>query len=252
MKVGLMLPTFAEDPSAALDVARLVDARGLDGVFCFDHLWPMGSPGRPALWSFGVLAAVAAVTDRVSIGPLVARIDLFPEDELVDLFATLAAIAGLDRVIAALGAGDRLSAAENLAYGLARRPADERLAMVARVADRLRALSIVTWIGGNSPAVAGLAASHADAHNVWQMEAGEDESPVTWAGQVLVGRDGAELADLQARFGERDGLLSGTVDEVAARLSGLRATWCVCAPLDYLAQPTRAAETVCLVSERVM
>ncbi|MHB8463669.1 MAG: hypothetical protein ACYDH6_05975 [Acidimicrobiales bacterium] len=259
MRVGIMLPTFTTDLAAALDVARVAESGDLDGVFAFDHLWPMGSPGRPALWSFSVLGAIAAVTERVAMGPLVARIDLLPEDELVRAFTTLAAIVGRTRVIATLGAGDNLSAQENLAYGLAREPVAARLAMIGRVADRLRGEHIETWIGGGSPRVAALADAHADAHNVWGVDGGvittlregDGHVPLTWAGQVLIGRDEDEVAALRARFGMRDGLVSGTVAQVASHLGALGTPWCVCAPLDYIEQPVRAAETVCLVAEAV-
>lgn len=258
-RVGVMLPTFSSDPGPALATARAAEIGGLDGVFAFDHLWPMGNPGRPALWSFGILGAVVARTERIVVGPLVARIDLLPEDELVRTFAGLAMMAGTDRVIAALGAGDNLSAGENVSYGLRRAPVAERLAMLTRVADRLRAHGIVTWMGGNSEAVAGLAVTHADAHNVWGLTVEEIASrgahpghvPMTWGGQVLIGRDQDELESLRATYGPRPGLVSGTVDDVALHLRGLGVTWTVCAPLDYIADPVRSTETVCLVREAV-
>lgn len=254
-----MLPTFTTDLGPTRQAAAVADAGGLDGVFAFDHLWPMGNPGRPALWSFAVLGAVAATTERVAIGPLVARIDLLPEDEFVAIFETLAAVVGHERVIATFGAGDALSAAENATYGLPRHPVSERLALMARVCDRVRARRITTWIGGNSDAVAALADHHADAHNVWGLDAdqiarsggGVGHVPRTWGGQVLIGRDADEVAALRATYGDRPGLVSGTVAEVAGHLAGLGVTWAVCAPLDYLAQPARATETVCLVAKAV-
>jgi hypothetical protein len=75
--------------------------------------------------------------------------------------------------------------------------------------------------------------------------------PRTWGGQVLIGRDHDEVATLRATYGDRPRLVSGTVEEVAAHLGGLGVTWAVCAPLDYLAQPGRATETVCLVAKAV-
>jgi alkanesulfonate monooxygenase SsuD/methylene tetrahydromethanopterin reductase-like flavin-dependent oxidoreductase (luciferase family) len=263
VKVALMLPTFTVDAAMPIRAAALAEANGLDGAFAFDHLWPMGNPTRPALWSFGVLGAVAAVTTRLSLGPLVARIDLLPEEKLVDAFATLAAIAGDGRVIAALGAGDHLSAAENEAYGIGQGPAADRLDAVARTADRLRARGLATWIGGTSVAASRVAREHADAHNLWSVTAEDvhrrverdgDIPPKTWGGQVLIGEDASELADLRATYGERDGLVSGTVAQVAAALRAYEevgVTWCVCAPLDYLRRPRRAVETLCLVAEAV-
>ena len=263
MRIGVMLPTFTGDPSPVAEAARVAEGGGLDGTFVFDHLWPIGNPGRPALWSFGVLGAVAATTSRVVIGPLVARIDLLPEDDLVRGFLTLEAITGGGRVIAALGTGDRLSAPENIAYGVGQAPVLERLAAVARVADRLRGRGIETWIGGTSRVTAGLAREHADGHNLWAVTAEDlarraaEDGHVpkkSWGGQVLIGRDRSELVALRARYGDRGGLISGTVEGVADRLRALAAagaTWAVCAPLDYIAQPARAVETLCLVAEAV-
>src|ERR1700722_11473141 len=104
MRVGVTLPTFRDD-AVVLDAARRAEEAGLDGVFVFDHIWPLGRPDRPALSAFPVLGAVCAVTERVSVGPLVARIGLVPEDVLVAEFASLSHLAP-GRVIAALGTGD--------------------------------------------------------------------------------------------------------------------------------------------------
>ena len=63
MKLAVLLPTFRHGASDAFDAAaRAVDA-GLDGVFAYDHLWPMGSPQRPSLAPFPLLAAI----DRKSV-----------------------------------------------------------------------------------------------------------------------------------------------------------------------------------------
>jgi len=64
---------------------------GLDGVFCYDHLWPMGQP-EPPLAPFPLLAAIARPT-RALGGTLVARIGLVPDHVVVAEFDALAAIA---------------------------------------------------------------------------------------------------------------------------------------------------------------
>ena len=48
VRIGVTLPSFREDASA-VDAAILAERLGLDGVFVFDHLWPIGQPDRPAL-----------------------------------------------------------------------------------------------------------------------------------------------------------------------------------------------------------
>jgi alkanesulfonate monooxygenase SsuD/methylene tetrahydromethanopterin reductase-like flavin-dependent oxidoreductase (luciferase family) len=242
-----------------LGAATAAEAGGVDGVFVFDHLWPMGAPGRPALWCFAVLGAIAATTERVSLGPFVARIGVLPDDDLVRMFCTLAAVAGPDRLIAAVGAGDMLSADENLAYGLSYPGAAERLSALAGVLDDLKRLGLDTWMGARSPASFRVAEAHAAAVNVWGAPADHvrrvaEGMAVTWGGQVLIGRDDADVRDLVDRHGTRPGALVGTVLEVAAALRALGeagAEWCVVAPLDYLRDPLRSMETVCLVAEAV-
>jgi len=263
MNVGVTLPTFTSDGSAPLRAAAAAEAVGLDGVFVFDHLWPMGSPGRPALWSFGVLGAVAASTQRVHLGPLVARVGLMPDDDLFGAFGALAAVAGRGRVIAGVGTGDHLSAPENRAFGVAYPHAAVRLADMERVATALVQRGFTTWVGGRSRATAAVAARSGAARNLWGVapselgasgEGGAGAPEVTWGGQVLVGRDRAGLDRLLARFGERPGLVAGTVDDVAGHLRAVAAagaTWCVCAPLDYIADPETAVETIGLVRKAI-
>ena len=59
---------------------------------------------------------------------------------------------------------------------------------------------------------------------------------------------------LTDRYVSRPEVITGTVQTVAAALDELGsagARWCVLAPLDYLAEPQRSVETVCLVAEAV-
>jgi hypothetical protein len=263
MKIGVTLPTFTTDPSLAVRAAATAEEVGLDGVFAFDHVWPMGSPGRPALWSFGVLAAVAAQTGRVHVGTLVARVGLLPDDELLDAFTALVEVAGEHRVVAGVGSGDHLSAPENVAYGVDYPDAPARLVQLERVARALVRRGLTTWVGGRSRATGEVAARAGAARNLWGAPAHELAAAgrydgraveVTWGGQVLVGRDGAERDALLRSYGERPGLVAGTVDEVAATLATLSAsgaTWCVCGPLDYIARPEEAVETIGLVRKAI-
>ena len=125
-------------------------------MFVFDHLWPMGAPERPALSAFPVLGAVAAATDRVCFGPLVARVGLVPDEVLVAELLSLAHMAP-GRLIAGLGTGDSKSAAENLAFGIPFDPADERRLALAPVRTHLRARGVPVWVGGGRAATAELA-----------------------------------------------------------------------------------------------
>ena len=52
------------DSRRRLEAAHRAFAAGVDGVFCYDHLWPLGQPDRPALAPFPILATLAASLRR--------------------------------------------------------------------------------------------------------------------------------------------------------------------------------------------
>jgi alkanesulfonate monooxygenase SsuD/methylene tetrahydromethanopterin reductase-like flavin-dependent oxidoreductase (luciferase family) len=214
VKVGVTLPTFRDD-DAALGAARRAEELGLDGVFVFDHLWPMGRRDRPALSAFPVLGAVAAVTSRIRLGPLVARIGLTPDDVLVSELASLATMAP-GRLIAGMGTGDRKSAAENEAYGIPPGPPDERRLALAGCARKMIALGVPVWVGGGSLATVELA-----------VDLGGGAAVNLWGGQP------SAVAGLTGRCEVTwGGPVAAAVPEIALELSELAeagATWAVCA-----------------------
>ncbi len=242
MRIGVTLPQFRHDAEAAIATARRAEAAGIDGVFVFDHLWPLGQRMRPALHSFTLLGALAVETERVALGPLVARVGLLPDAVLVHTLVSLHRMAG-DRLIAALGTGDSSNREENEAYGIAFPPAAERLASLVSCCRELRAAGVTTWVGGRSERLRH-AATEADGWNSWGADAAlfareaatvAPGRTLTWAGQVLIGRSRTE-ADAKLRMhGSRPGLVSGTVDDLHRHLDALvaaGASWAICAPLD--------------------
>ena len=248
MKVGTTLPQFRGDAETAIAAARRAEEFGLDGVFVFDHMWPIGNRDGAVLHSFSLLGALATETERVRLGTLVARVGLVPDAVLVNQFTSMREITG-DRLIAGMGTGDDLSKAENDAYGVAYESAAERLQAVARNCAACAERGIETWVGGRSAEVREVAGNHASALNVWQATAtavateGDDlrrhgngrPVEITWAGQVLIGRSEQDAAERLERKGTRPGLVHGTVDEVVRHLETIAeagATWAVCAPLD--------------------
>jgi alkanesulfonate monooxygenase SsuD/methylene tetrahydromethanopterin reductase-like flavin-dependent oxidoreductase (luciferase family) len=247
VRIGVTLPQFRSHAEPALDTARRAEGAGLDGVFVFDHLWPLGQPHRPALHAFPLLGAVAAVTERVALGPLVARVGVLPDSVLVNTLVSLDRVCG-GRLIAGLGTGDRANRAENEAYGVRYSPASDRLAAVLSCCGALRRAGVRTWVGGRSPAVREVAAG-ADGWNAWgpdpatfAAEAATVAPAVerTWAGQVLIGRTRAEAEEKLAAHSPRPGLVWGTVDDLrdhVAALAAAGATWAVFAPLDVGADP---------------
>ncbi len=195
MRTGVILPTFRDTPDDAMDTARRAVAAGVDGLFCYDHLWPMGQPERPALAPFPVLAALAGSLDLPPdpgagpfFGTLVARVGLVPNHVLRNQFVALAQLAP-GRVIAGLGTGDRLSEEENIAYGVPFAPAAERRAELVVLATELRGLDFPVWVAGGVAARSTEAKAADAALNVWDAgpqvvteRATLDGVEVTWAG----------------------------------------------------------------------
>lgn len=221
MRVGLTLPSFRSDASA-VDGALRAEELGIDGVFAFDHLWPLGRPDRPALSAMPLLGAVAGATERISFGSLVARVGLLDDDVLVASLTSLHDLAG-GRFIAGIGAGDRMSAAENLAYGIPFTTPEERLASVAHCASALADSGVDVWIGaGSKPGspASQLAQDLGVVVNVWDVSP-EDlgrlsravVTEVTWGGMCPTS--------------------PGALSEHLSRIADQGASWAVCTwPVD--------------------
>jgi alkanesulfonate monooxygenase SsuD/methylene tetrahydromethanopterin reductase-like flavin-dependent oxidoreductase (luciferase family) len=242
MFVGCMLPTFRRD-AAAVEFAVQAEKAGLDGVFVFDHLWPMRQPARPALYGRLVLAAVAASTSTINIGTLVSRIGLIPDECLVAELLTLHDLSG-GRLLAGIGVGDSKSADEHEAYGLPLLPVDERRESLRRVAETLGEARVPVWIGAGSPLTNEVANATGAALNVWERPAsdvarlvsegrsqvtaaGQTTGGVTWGGTLPVGpgEPGRLLAELAAAgSGWAVVAQPGSVDSVVQAIeeSGLR------------------------------
>lgn len=219
MRLGVLLPTFRRSPQVALEAAHDAATAGLDGVFAYDHVWPMGSPERPALAPFEVLGAVAAREPGLVVGPLVARIGLVEGHVLAAQLRALRLAAGAG-VVAALGTGDRKSVGENVAYGVPLAPATERRAALAALGRELLEEGMEVWIGDGAAATRAVAVELRCTLNLWQRppkevaaEAGRTE--VSWAGPWPRRDDAPDEPALRALLSE---------------LAAAGATWAVLSP----------------------
>jgi alkanesulfonate monooxygenase SsuD/methylene tetrahydromethanopterin reductase-like flavin-dependent oxidoreductase (luciferase family) len=72
-KRGLFLPPFEElvDPGTIVDLAQRAEASGWDGFFLWDHVNYTRDSIRAIADAWIALAAIAATTERIRIGPMV-------------------------------------------------------------------------------------------------------------------------------------------------------------------------------------
>ncbi|MGH2465288.1 MAG: LLM class flavin-dependent oxidoreductase [Candidatus Limnocylindrales bacterium] len=109
LKVGVQLPEverLVRWPEQ-LAMARLIEAVGYDAVWLGDHLlyrWPGFAAARGPWECWTMLAAIAASTSRISLGPLVASTSFHAPAMLAKEAATVDEISG-GRLILGIGAG---------------------------------------------------------------------------------------------------------------------------------------------------
>ena len=258
LRIGVTLPQFTDDARAFTDGARRARDLGFDSLWVFDHLWPLGAKARPILEGWTSLAWLAEQTDEVTIGTLVTRSSLRHPAVLAKMAATVAEMAP-GRVCVALGSGDHLSSAENLAFGLPYWSGDDRmdqLASTVEVLHRCRGSEAVTfaddfvelrdlpaapgprdysiWVAGRSVAALDIAGRLADGWNAWAASpeeltnavaalrsvAGDRDIELTWGGQVVVAETDAAAHE---RLGTRNPahFVTGGPDTVGRYLRGL-------------------------------
>lgn len=125
LKIGVQLPEVERQVGwqELREMARTAEAIGLDSIWVGDHLLYRGDGGPPrGPWeAWTTLAALAAMTDRVELGPLVAATSFHNPAMLAKMAATIDEISG-GRLILGLGAG--WNEAEYRAYGF---PFDHRV-----------------------------------------------------------------------------------------------------------------------------
>ena len=256
-RISVTLPQFRDDAAPMLAAAQRAEQMGFDGVYVFDHLFPLGSPNRPIFEGFVSLGAVAAVTARVTVGTLVVRAPIRPTWTTAKAAWSAQAISE-GRLTLGIGAADSLSKPEFDAYGIPFGSSAERIDTVRDTIAALRAPELrvtglappKTWIGGRSAAVRDLAAEIADGWNAWggtadrfAAESAETREKagrpfeISWGGQVLLAPDPVRLAERLADRDDADRLVAGTPDQVADRLRAFLAGGADELVLSLLASP---------------
>lgn len=112
-------PSYERSWDEVLDLARWADATGWHGIWFADHYMPNTPDGTvadgPALECWSVLAALAATTTRLRIGPLVSPTTVHHPALLAHRAATIDHVSS-GRFVLGLGAGWQVN--EHRAYGI--------------------------------------------------------------------------------------------------------------------------------------
>ncbi|MEZ5175131.1 MAG: LLM class flavin-dependent oxidoreductase [Acidimicrobiia bacterium] len=107
LRVGVQLPEverFVPWPEMR-DMARAAESAGFDSIWVGDHLLYKGAAGPTGPWeAWSVLAALAACTERIKLGPLVAATSFHNPAMIAKKAATIDEISD-SRFILGLGAG---------------------------------------------------------------------------------------------------------------------------------------------------
>jgi alkanesulfonate monooxygenase SsuD/methylene tetrahydromethanopterin reductase-like flavin-dependent oxidoreductase (luciferase family) len=196
VRIGIQLPEVERHVPwlEHLAIARAAEAAGFDSIWIGDHLLYRGD-GRPERgpWeAWTLMAALAAGTERVDIGPLVACAGFRAPGLVAKMAATVAEISG-GRFVLALGAG--WNEPEFRAFGF---PFDHRVSRFAEAFEIIRRLLAgerVTlhgryWqaddavlmppptkrprlmVGSNGPRMLAMTLPHVDAWNTWYEDYG--------------------------------------------------------------------------------
>ncbi len=248
LKVGIQLPEVERETrwSELLDMTRAIEALGYDSVWLGEHLlyrWPDRPPRGPwEAWS--MLSAIAAVTERIEFGPLVACTAFHNPAILAKQASTIDEISG-GRLILGLGAG--WNETEFRAFGV---PFDHRVDRFEEAFTIIRTLlqdgaidfdgrfyqardcellprgprpnGPPLMIGSNGPRMLRIAVPHVQAWNSWYADIGNTPDGVDRLREVVdeaardVGRDPADIERTVAvliRFPDGTGRVQGSYAE---------------------------------------
>lgn len=145
MRLDVLIDPFGATWAQMRDAAVAAERAGFDGVWTWDHLAGSvhGASRVPECWT--VLSALAGLTSRVTLGPMVLNVANRPPGTLAVMAATLQEVSG-GRLLLGLGAGggpDTPYAAEQLALKRAVPGAAIRRRQVEEAIGQLQAV----WSG---------------------------------------------------------------------------------------------------------
>ena len=225
LKVGIQLPEVEREVgwSEILDMTRAIEDLGFDSVWVGEHLlyrWP-DRPARGPWEAWTLLAAIAATTTRIELGPLVACTNFHNPALLAKQAVTIDEISG-GRFVLGLGAG--WNETEFRAFGY---PYDHRIDRFEEAFTIIRTLlregavdfdgrwyqardcellprgprpdGPPLMIGSNGPRMLRATMAHADSWNSWYNDTGNRPEGIASVRALVdaacrdVGRDPTEV-----------------------------------------------------------
>jgi alkanesulfonate monooxygenase SsuD/methylene tetrahydromethanopterin reductase-like flavin-dependent oxidoreductase (luciferase family) len=211
-------PNLMQPAADVLEVARHADTTGWDGVWVADHFMGdgagFGPPEAPTLEATAVIAALAAATERVRIGPLVLG-STYRHPAVVAKWATTvdhvsaAGHGGTGRLVLGLGAGWQRN--EHEQYGIDLPPVRERV-------DRFReyCAAVTSLLANPTTDLDGDWFQLADALCEPKAAAGPDRPSIP----ILIGGKGDRMLRTAARYGDEWNMW-GLPDLIAERSAAL-------------------------------
>ena len=191
MKIDVLLIPMSARYAEMRDAAIAVEEAGFDGLWTWDHLRDSDNasgPGVPESWT--TLSALAEVTKRLTLGPLVLNVGNRHPGLLANMAATLQTISD-GRLLLGIGAGGSRRtpyAAEQQALGLTVEPDAARAQRVVEAIQVMRRL----WSGDRS--------SFAGENYRLDRPSGflrPDPAP-----PIIVGGFGPRMAGIAGRYGD--------------------------------------------------
>jgi alkanesulfonate monooxygenase SsuD/methylene tetrahydromethanopterin reductase-like flavin-dependent oxidoreductase (luciferase family) len=198
VRVGVQLPEVEREVRwpEYLAMARAAEEAGFDSIWLGDHLLYRGDggPERGPWDAWTLLGALAAATERVRLGPLVACTAFHPPGLIARMAAALAEVSG-GRFVLGLGAGwnedefrafgipydHRVSRFEEAFTIIRRLLAGERVTLDGTYCQTNDAVLLPAppeppplMIGSNGPRMLGIALPHVQIWNTWFEDFGNN------------------------------------------------------------------------------